>query len=112
MPRATRMTAVLATTALAAALSIGTQSAAHAASALYAKLVTDGVSFYQVQRDGPNVIAGALDRKPSHLDDKKASVYKWPDFAPDGSDTITDGDLTKTGAARDVSGGWFDAGDF
>jgi len=85
---------------------------AASASALYAKLVTDGVSFYQVQRDGPNVIAGALNRKPSHLNDAKAAVYEWPDFASGGSDTITDSDLTKAGGTRDVSGGWFDAGDF
>jgi endoglucanase len=89
-----------------------TFTVAASASALYARLVTDGVSFYQVQRDGPNVITGALNRKPSHLNDAKASVYKWPDFASGGSDTITDSDLTKTGAIRDVSGGWFDAGDF
>jgi endoglucanase len=39
-------------------------------------------------------------------------VYKWPHFASGGSDTITDGDLTKAGGSHDVSGGWFDAGDF
>jgi endoglucanase len=82
------------------------------AQALYGKLVADGVSFFQVQRDGDNVITGALNRKPSHLNDKKATVYDWPNFEPDGSDTITDKDLTKTGATHDVEGGWFDAGDF
>jgi endoglucanase len=89
-----------------------TFTVASTASALYGKLVADGVSFYQVQRDGPNVISGALSRKPSHLDDASASVYQWPDFASGGSDTITDADLTRTGVTRDVSGGWFDAGDF
>jgi endoglucanase len=82
------------------------------AAAMYDKLVADGVSFYQVQRDGANIVAGPLHRKPSHLDDAKASVYKWPDFESGGSDTITDQDLTRTGATRDVEGGWFDAGDF
>ena len=80
--------------------------------ALYGKLVADGVTFFQTQRDGSGVVAGPLDRQASHLHDKSASVYAWPDFAPDGSDTITDADLTKVGGPVDVSGGWFDAGDF
>ena len=83
-----------------------------AANALYGKLVADGVNFFQVQRDGADVISGALHRRPSHLNDRTAAVYKWPDFASGGSDTITDGDLTKAGGTHDVSGGWFDAGDF
>lgn len=82
------------------------------ASSMYGKLVADGVSFYQVQRDGADVISGALHRQPSHLDDRNAAVYKWPHFASGGSDTITDSNLTKAGGSRDVSGGWFDAGDF
>ncbi|HZU58853.1 MAG TPA: glycoside hydrolase family 9 protein [Actinocrinis sp.] len=82
------------------------------AASMYSKLVADGVTFYQVQRDGSDVISGALHRQPSHLNDRNAAVYKWPHFASGGSDTITDGDLTKAGGSHDVSGGWFDAGDF
>ena len=82
------------------------------ASSMYRKLVADGVNFYQVQRDGSDVISGALHRQPSHLNDRNAAVYKWPHFASGGSDTITDSDLTKAGSSHDVSGGWFDAGDF
>ena len=82
------------------------------AGALYGKLVTDGVTFFQTQRDGSDVIAGSLDRQPSHLHDSSASSYAWPKFAAGGSDTITSSDLTKLGGTIDVSGGWFDAGDY
>ncbi|WP_042385109.1 glycoside hydrolase family 9 protein [Streptacidiphilus melanogenes] len=83
-----------------------------APAALYGKLVTDGVGFFQNQRDGSAVIPGALKRQPSHLDDAHADVYAWPKFAAGGSDTITDGDLKQIAGPVDVSGGWFDAGDF
>ncbi|HEV2372266.1 MAG TPA: glycoside hydrolase family 9 protein [Streptosporangiaceae bacterium] len=82
------------------------------ASSLYGGLVSDGVSFFQTQRDGPNVIPGPLNRQPSHLNDASASVYAHPHFASGGSDTITDANLTKIGGPVDVSGGWFDAGDY
>ncbi|WP_194925922.1 glycoside hydrolase family 9 protein [Catenulispora pinisilvae] len=82
------------------------------AGALYGKLVTDGVTFFQTQRDGSDVITGSLDRQPSHLHDSSASIYAWPKFAAGGSDTITGSDLTKLGGTVDVSGGWFDAGDY
>jgi len=82
------------------------------ADTLYGKLVTDGVTFFQTQRDGADVIAGALDRKPSHLFDSSAGIYAWPKFAAGGSDAITTADLTKLSGTVDVSGGWFDAGDY
>jgi endoglucanase len=84
------------------------------AGALYGKLVTDGVTFFQTQRDGSAVIAGSLHRQPSHLHDSAATLYAWPKFASGGSDTITTSDLTKLSGAgtADVSGGWFDAGDY
>jgi endoglucanase len=82
------------------------------ASSMYGKLVADGVNFFEVQRDGSDVIGAALHRQPAHLNDRDAAVYKWPHFASGGSDTITDSDLTKAGGSHDVSGGWFDAGDF
>ena len=82
------------------------------ADSLYGKLVTDGVTFFQTQRDGSDVIPGALDRKPSHLNDSSASIYAWPKFAAGGSDAITTSDLTKLSGTVDVSGGWFDAGDY
>jgi len=83
-----------------------------ASGSLYGKLVADGVTFFQTQRDGSSVIAGSLKRQPSHLHDSSASTYAWPKFASGGSDTITTSDLTKIGGPVDVSGGWFDAGDY
>ncbi|MFC0433061.1 glycoside hydrolase family 9 protein [Kutzneria buriramensis] len=79
------------------------------AAALYSPIADDVVKFFQVQRDGDNVIPGVLNRKPSHLADKTASVYAVPTFT--GDDTITS-KMTKTGVTVDASGGWFDAGDF
>ncbi|HEY2272196.1 MAG TPA: glycoside hydrolase family 9 protein [Jatrophihabitantaceae bacterium] len=80
-------------------------------SSLYRTVLGDGVNFYQVQRDGKDVIPGALHRKPSHLHDAHADVYKTPHFNPN-TDEITDPKLTKIGGPVNVSGGWFDAGDF
>ena len=79
-----------------------------AASALFSPVADDVVQFFQVQRDGPDVIPGVLNRKPSHLTDKSASVYAVPTFT--GDDTINS-TMAKTGATIDASGGWFDAGD-
>jgi Glycosyl hydrolase family 9/Cellulase N-terminal ig-like domain len=81
------------------------------AASLYRKAIADGIAFYQVQRDGPDVVAGQTNRKPAHLNDVKASVYATPNFEPD-SDVITDAALTKVGGPVNVMGGWFDAGDY
>ena len=70
------------------------------ANALYTKAIADGISFFQVQRDGPDVIQGALNRKPSHLNDSSASLYAWPKFAAGGSDAITTSDLTKLSGTK------------
>ncbi|MFC1420360.1 glycoside hydrolase family 9 protein [Streptacidiphilus cavernicola] len=82
--------------------------------ALYGTLVADGVNFYQNQRDGAQQVKGALNRKPSHLDDARATVYQLPHFDAnsDNGDIIKDKALTKIGGPVDVSGGWFDAGDY
>jgi endoglucanase len=78
---------------------------------LYSKAIADGVAFYQVQRDGPDVIAGQTNRKPAHRGDAKANVYKVPNFEED-SDVITDANLTRIGGPVNVLGGWYDAGDY
>jgi endoglucanase len=77
---------------------------------LYGKLVADGVTFFQTQRDGRRVIAGALGRKPAHLADAQAGVYRTPTFETE--DVIADHDLAKIGGPVDVEGGWYDAGDY
>ena len=69
------------------------------------------VNFFTEQRDGANVVAGALGRKPAHLTDRAASVYEWPTFAgPDTDQTV--GELQRIGGPVDVEGGWYDAGDY
>jgi hypothetical protein len=82
------------------------------ADSLYGAMVADGVTFFQNQRDGADVIAGALNRKPSHLHDASASVYQDPTFESGGSDVIVGSSLKRIGGPVDVSGGWFDAGDY
>ncbi|MFI6497525.1 glycoside hydrolase family 9 protein [Nonomuraea typhae] len=46
-----------------------------------------------------------------HKTDRAAFVYDWPTFTGPDTDQIK-GDLTKIGGPVDVSGGWFDAGDY
>jgi endoglucanase len=82
------------------------------ASSMFGSIVTDGVAFFQVQRDGADVIPGALDRRPSHLNDASATVYQHPHFLPDGDDVFSDATLTAIGGPVNVEGGWFDAGDY
>ena len=87
------------------------------AATLYSGLVSAGVDFFQNQRDGSDVIAGPLKRKPAHLNDASATVYQTPTFIA-GSDGDTGdqikGDLTAVSGAKpvNVEGGWFDAGDY
>lgn len=70
------------------------------------------VSFFQAQRDGADVIAGTLQRKPSHLRDAQATVYAHPRYESSDSDVIVGKRLRAVSGPVDVSGGWFDAGDF
>ena len=74
-------------------------------------MVEFGVAFDQNQRDGDEMVAGPLDRRPSHLLDAQADVYAWPHMVH-GEDLITDKDLTRIGGPVDVEGGWADAGDY
>ncbi len=80
------------------------------AAALYSGVIADGRLFFAAQRDGPDVDPSVLDRKPSHLNDAKARPYKPPPYNDD--DELV-GPLERVeGGPIDVSGGWFDAGDF
>jgi endoglucanase len=78
--------------------------------ALFPKLVDDTVRFFQVQRDGAHV-PRRLDRQPSHLTDRRATVYDTPVFEGEGGD-VPAAPLDPVGGPVDVEGGWFDAGDF
>jgi endoglucanase len=86
------------------------------AAALYSQVVADGVNFFQVQRDGSDVIAGPLGRQPAHITDTHATVYKTPDFNDTTSDDslVPGSPLTKVPGAPtvDAEGGWYDAGDY
>jgi len=82
--------------------------AVDSASNLYTELLSYSAFFYQAQRDGPNQIPSVMSRKPSHLTDSQATVYKIPTYKND----VLQGSLSKIGGPIDVSGGWFDAGDF
>ena len=75
---------------------------------LYAPLLRNALYFFQAQRDGPDVFPAALHRKPSHLADQQALVYQIPPFGKNG----LQGRLQQIGGPVDVSGGWFDAGDY
>jgi len=87
------------------------------AATLYQGLVSAGVNFFQNQRDGSDVIAGTLKRKPSHLNDASATVYQTPDFIANsdgGTGDQINGNLKPVSGAKpvNVEGGWFDAGDY
>ncbi|MEU4237529.1 glycoside hydrolase family 9 protein [Actinoplanes sp. NPDC026619] len=80
------------------------------ANSLYAPVSATETKFFQANRDGTNVLSSVLNRKASHLADASASIYKAPTFDDDG---LIVGNLTKAATATvDVSGGWFDAGDY
>src|SRR6266508_3805235 len=51
-----------------------------AAPRLFDPLFRDAVSFFTVQRDGSDIVAGPLNRKPSHLTDRRAKTYEPPQF--------------------------------
>jgi hypothetical protein len=78
-----------------------------------AQLYTDRLShllfYFQAQRDGPDVIPSVLSRRPSHLADETASIYSAPIY--NARDYLTS-PLQVVGGPVDVSGGWFDAGDY
>ncbi len=76
--------------------------------AAYRRLVAHAVTFFQAQRDGPDVISGGLGRKPSHLRDSHAATYSVPPYR--GQRLV--GPLHRLAGSIDAAGGWFDAGDY
>jgi endoglucanase len=82
---------------------------------LYSGLLLNTLFFYQTERDGARFIQNALRSKPGHLKDKNAYVYQTP---PLDSDDFIDNappapPLVSAGVPNiDVSGGWWDAGDY
>ncbi|HEX3325825.1 MAG TPA: glycoside hydrolase family 9 protein, partial [Actinomycetota bacterium] len=80
-----------------------------AAPALYAQALANSLSFYQVQRDGPDFIPGPLRTAPGHLNDAHAITYDTPHVNGDG---VFSGDLSAFHTTRNAAGGWWDAGDY
>lgn len=78
-------------------------------SSLYRAPLSDGLSFYENQRDGPEYIPSALRTAPSHLNDADAMTYETPKVNGNGA---FKGDLRPLGARIDAAGGWWDAGDY
>lgn len=76
--------------------------------ALYGPLADNAVAFYRAQRDGADVDPDILARKPSHLQDGKAKAYAPLRYK--GYRLVEKPEAV--GGSRDVSGGWFDAGDY
>ncbi len=79
------------------------------AGSLYAAPLSNALSFYENERDGPQYIPSPLRSAPAHLNDASASVYATPSVNAEGQ---FKGDLTSTGETIDASGGWWDAGDY
>ncbi|GAB7046798.1 glycoside hydrolase family 9 protein [Catenuloplanes indicus] len=79
---------------------------------LYAPVAATMTTFFQTQRDGTDVVPGSLNRQPAHLADSSATVYNVPTFE-EGGDAIVGNLRAISGVPKvDVSGGWFDAGDY
>jgi endoglucanase len=76
---------------------------------VYSGAVSNALSFYQNERDGPNYIPSALRTAPGHLNDASAMTYLTPSMNSSGRFS---GDLTPLGVKIDASGGWWDAGDY
>ncbi|WP_164477969.1 glycoside hydrolase family 9 protein [Nocardioides pantholopis] len=79
-----------------------------AAGSLYEPLAANGVRFFQAQRDGTDQVRGVMARRPSHRADRRARLHRTPRYR--GQRLV--GSLKATGARANLSGGWFDAGDY
>ena len=79
------------------------------AAAVHLQPLRNALSYYQVQRDGPNYIPSALRTAGAHLNDATAMTYTTPTVNRNGG---FHGDLSQIGMTIDASGGWWDAGDY
>ena len=79
------------------------------AAAVHLQPLRNALSYYQVQRDGPNFVPSALRTAGAHLNDAAAMTYTTPSVNRNGGFR---GDLSPLGVTIDASGGWWDAGDY
>jgi len=75
--------------------------------ALYHRLVLNGVRYFTSERDGANVRSTVLGRQPANLTDRHAAVYADPRY--DSNDNLL-GTFHRIAGPVNVAGGWFDAG--
>lgn len=75
---------------------------------VYGPLAAAGLRFFAAQHDGANVDPSVLNRQPAHLNDRNAREYRPPTYR--GGVLVPP--LQPLGTMRDVSGGWYDAGDY
>ncbi|MGN6372765.1 MAG: glycoside hydrolase family 9 protein [Solirubrobacteraceae bacterium] len=75
---------------------------------LYRPLGQGALAFLQSQRDGPEAIPGPMGRRPAHLGDASATVYRLPRYR----NGALAAPPAPTAQHVDVAGGWFDAGDY
>ena len=83
--------------------------------ALYSGLLLNTLFFYETERDGPNFVRNALRTEPGHLKDANAHVYETPPLDSNDFIDILPPAAPLTSAKLpniDVSGGWWDAGDY
>jgi endoglucanase len=80
----------------------------------YSQLLANALFFYQSQHDGPDVNSAVMGRQPSHLTDETASIYSTPAYSYSNGSWYLTSNLAnlKLSGTIDVSGGWFDAGDY
>jgi endoglucanase len=76
---------------------------------VYAGALSNALSFYENERDGPNYIPSALRTAPGHLNDQNAMTYLTPNVNNNGRFS---GDLSPLGVTINAAGGWWDAGDY
>ena len=83
--------------------------------ALYSGLLLNTLFFYETERDWPNFVRNALRTEPGHLKDANAHVYETPPLDSNDFIDIVPPAAPLTSAKLpniDVSGGWWDAGDY
>ncbi|HEX4806242.1 MAG TPA: glycoside hydrolase family 9 protein, partial [Conexibacter sp.] len=79
-----------------------------APAALFRPLAGNAIAFLRAQRDGANVDPALLGRRPAHLLDAHATLFRTPAYRGH----VLAGALRPAGGTIDASGGWSDAGDY